>query len=143
MIDIYNLNWEKDNLEIPQNIKNWLLDNSSLTAKLKRIYPYFGVSIIKESLININNIAYIKREVHLCNDKTKLVYAISIIPTHCTNLINLGDKPLGEILFNHGKRLQIMVAKSGNLWGRKSIFSFQNQEVIVCEFFLDELFKKS
>ena len=138
MFDIYQINWHSNLTDIPENLENWLFDDMSLTAKLKQKYSNFAVEVISESQINNG---FIKREVKLCDGKIPVVYAISIIPQNAIELINLGNKPLGEILFNDGKRLKILVAKSGKFWGRKSIFSFQKQEVIVCEFFLDELLK--
>jgi chorismate-pyruvate lyase len=132
-----NLDWQKNYPNIPKNVENWLSDDSSLTAKLKNIYPNFNVKVINESVANDT----LTREVNLCDDGVPLVYAISKIPQNCLNLQNLGNKPLGEILFKNGKRVDISIAKNGDNWGRKSIFEFENEKVVVCEFFLPELFK--
>jgi len=129
-------NWQTENDSMPKDVESWLFDDNSLTAKLKNIYPKFRVEVVQESLKNGN----LQREVNLCDDKTPLVYAISLIPTSCTKLQNLGNTPLGEILFQNGKRLEITTAKDGENWGRKSIFAFENHHIIVCEFFLPTLF---
>jgi tRNA (cmo5U34)-methyltransferase len=132
-----NLDWQKSYPNVPKNVENWLFDDGSLTAKLKNIYPNFNVKVISESVENDT----LTREVNLCDADVPLVYAISQIPQNCLNLQNLGNKPLGEILFKNGKRIDISIAKNGENWGRKSIFEFENEKVVVCEFFLNNLIR--
>lgn len=131
-----NLVWQKDCKNIPNNIQNWLFDDDSLTRKLKQKYSGFQVKVLAENTINNT----LQREVYLCNDTTPLVYAISFIPIDCTQLQNLSNTPLGEILFQNGKRKEIFITEFKDIWGRKSLFNFENFEIIVCEFFLETLY---
>ena len=132
MIDIFALNWQNNIIDIPDDIKNWLFDDGSLTTKLKQEYPNFKVELLSE----IKDKDFIRREVNLCDDSQVLVNAISFIPQKCHKLQNLGNKPLGEIIFQNSKRLEIKIIKHNNIWGRKSVFLFEDFEVIVCEFFM-------
>jgi chorismate-pyruvate lyase len=70
-----------------------------------------------------------------------LIYAISQIPQNCLNLQNLGNKPLGEILFKNGKRVDISIAKNGENWGRKSILNLKMRKLLFVSFLVPELFK--
>lgn len=140
MIDIFAIDWQK-NKDIPLFIYDWIFDEHSLTSKLKDIYPNFRVQVLSENTLNIENIAFIRREVNLCDMSSPLVRAISFIPKECHELQNLGNTPLGEILFKQGERQNILVAKHNDIWARKSIFTFKNHNITVCEFFLKNLFE--
>ncbi len=104
------------------------------------------------------------RQVHLkCGDSI-CVYARSVIPLKTLQgkhkrLSFLGSKPLGEYLFSNPtlerKRIEWsqLPAKStlykmaipdetkrgGSVWGRRSLFSLDNKQLLVSEFFLPEL----
>ncbi len=101
------------------------------------------------------------REVVLCCDRIPLIFARTIIP-HSTlrgaghRLSQLGRKPLGELLFrDHSvlrSGLQVACVASGNamlkgirlksgkkdhsVWGRRSVFFFAGQPLLVSEMFL-------
>ncbi len=95
------------------------------------------------------------REVLLCGDDKPWVFARSIIPqTLCnSDFVNLNSQPLGQLIFNDKrfKRMPIEVSKmadtanflphlglpcSESLWGRRSVFSFEEQKMMVSEMFL-------
>jgi len=102
------------------------------------------------------------REVHLCCDNKPLVCARTIIPVSSLRgalrgLALLGNKPLGVVLFSdksmRRKPMEITSLKPGHkchawtqcmthttVWGRRSIFSLKQQELLVSEFFLPALF---
>jgi len=102
------------------------------------------------------------REVHLCCNNEPLVYARTIIPVSSLRgtlrgLALLGNKPLGAVLFSdksmRRKPMEVTSIKPGHkchiltqcmvhttVWGRRSIFSLKQQELLVSEFFLPALF---
>jgi chorismate--pyruvate lyase len=128
--------WKKTYPHIPQTAQYWLFDDNSLTTKLQKLYPNFQVKVIAETIQD----SYLQREVRLCDGDIPLVHAISLIPTDCGSLQNLGNTPLGEILFQKGQRLEIAITNKNGNWGRKSLFEFENYQIIVCEFFLPALY---
>lgn len=100
------------------------------------------------------------REVILYCDGIAQVYAQSWIPLayqnqHSQSLTSLGSKPLGEMIFKdpnltrntieiakftqqHGiaALCQYLELKLESCWGRRSVFSLQQQKLLVCEIFL-------
>jgi chorismate-pyruvate lyase len=143
-VDIFALSWHRVDNKIPNFIKTWLIDNDSLTRKLKKLHPDFLVKVLNEEDITIDyNILgeskVIKREVNLCAGDKKLIYAVSFIPKNCIDLINIGNQPLGEILFQNAIRESIEITKTQNTWGRRSIFLYKNHKIMVCEFFMPSL----
>ena len=107
------------------------------------------------------------REVVLCCDNTPLVFARTIIPntTLCgagRRLSRLGRKPLGELLFrdhsvlrshwqvtsvahDHSMFADIQNIQAKNtqtetgIWGRRSVFFFAGQPLLVSEMFLPSI----
>jgi len=97
------------------------------------------------------------REVILWGDNKPWVFARSIIPQRlCENdFTNLNTKPLGQLIFND-KRFermpfevtnmdsseaflaQLHLASDMNLWGRRSVFSFEDLKMSVSEIFLPD-----
>jgi len=102
------------------------------------------------------------REVLLYCDNKPVVYARTIIPVSSLRgalrgLALLGNKPLGAVLFAdksmRRKPMEITLLKpshkvykwtqsksAGAVWGRRSVFILRQQELLVSEFFLPELF---
>ena len=90
------------------------------------------------------------REVHLCIDNTPVVYARSILPTtSCTginrDLLQIGNKPLGEVLFKKGKAPILLrqiteIAHIG--YGRRSLYQLRGHPILITEFFLPTLLEK-
>lgn len=107
--------WQTDcSLPHPQ-LRQWLFDASSLTAKLKSLSSQFRVEVLFQQNIPCQHHELeflnlqptdtpIVREVLLWCDQVPWVYARSIIPLHALNkehqaLAQMGTNPLGEVLF--------------------------------------------
>ncbi|MDH5765453.1 MAG: chorismate lyase, partial [Gammaproteobacteria bacterium] len=105
-------------VDIPEEYKKWLFDDSSLTAKLtSKCNGKFRVEVLSEKRstptpdeIQVLGIRYrsqaIIRQVLLHCDDKPWVYARSVIPmTSLTGslkrLSKLGNKPLGAVLFSN------------------------------------------
>jgi len=101
------------NENIPEYVIAWLLDNQSLTAKLRNKYDDFCVNVLSQQennpyqcelkLLDINKKnTIIVREVELIGDSQAVVFARSVIPKtpDTEDILSIGSKPLGEILFN-------------------------------------------
>jgi chorismate--pyruvate lyase len=154
----------KHNSTINKTIKDWLLDESSLTQKLKHHTQHFRVNIIftgwkKPNLseakllqIPVFQFTFI-REVELICDDRLCVMARTVIPKKTLTakekkLLRLGTKPLGEYIFNHPqhKRLKFQIAKIAYppnqfYWGRRSIFLLRKNPLLVTEVFTNHLLK--
>ncbi len=95
------------------------------------------------------------REVILWGDNQPWVFARSIIPQKlCENdFINLNNKPLGQLIFNDKRfermpfevtnmspsnafQAQLQLSTEMDLWGRRSVFNFENLKMSVSEVFL-------
>lgn len=148
--------------------RDWLLEPNSLTAKLKSNATNFAVEVLSEQrfalsgpqkqLLNCSYSHAINREVLLICDGVAMVYAQSWLPISPAmeqqQLLGLGDKPLGDIIFQHPElsRTDIEIAyfdsrqfqhllpslkqSTASLWGRRSIFSLQQSHFLVAEVFL-------
>lgn len=155
MIDIKNLEWLplSEVGDVPQLVLDWLIDDLSLTAKLKEKFSDFSVSVIEQSIrtpfanesdaIDFNQNAVI-REVELIGDGSVVVFARSVIPQtpDTEELLLIGSRPLGEVLFNDPsiQRGQLEVTQAQGMWGRRSIFRVGKTKLLVCEFFFEALY---
>lgn len=115
------------------------------------------------SLLQANGqTTYQIREIVLCGDEQPWVFARSVIPQAIieAELSNLGSEPLGKRLFNDKRFIrsefqvctlpfeqfsQHLAEQSDsqlkndikqNLWGRRSVFTFESHHLIVAEVFL-------
>lgn len=160
-----------DSVTVPDAyLKNWLLDTGSLTERLQSQCRQFSVAVIGQRPIpldleelnqldgkNSNSLKWHVREVMLLGDGRPWVFARSIIPQSLCegDLAQLGNKPLGKIIFNDSRfsrsGFQLCQVKNPNqwltgigvhnrtsLWGRRSVFSFENLKMSVAEVFLPE-----
>ena len=140
---------------IPAHVLPWLLDNSSLTAKLKNKYSDFHVNVISQVentpygcelklLGDIEDETIIVREVELIGAEQPVVFARSVIPkTIDTNkLLAIGTKPLGEFLFDDPliSRDQLEVGQHLGTWARRSTFVVGSTKLLVSEIFLEKLY---
>ena len=143
------------NENIPEHVIVWLLDNKSLTAKLRNKYDDFCVNVLSQQennpykcelkLLDINKKnAIIVREVELIGDSQAVVFARSVIPktSDTEDILAIGSKPLGEILFNDQtiKRGHLEVGKYSNTWARRSTFTIAKTKLLVSEIFLEYLY---
>lgn len=147
---------------VPRSWRTWLLDNGSLTIKLKRLGE-FKVKVLKTSFsrctrsearalgIKPRQNVYI-REVALYVNQQPIVYARSIIPRHTLlagtrELLLLENRSIGEILFNHNfmqrEAIQVKQGLMNNetTWARRSIFKLNNNPLLISEFFTKAILK--
>lgn len=159
---------------LPPDIDQWLLDPGSLTTKLRQHTSAFNVRVLhhgpgllsedeRELLDQYADGAQV-REVLLCAGTTPWVFARSLIPatgtasSTLTQLQSIGNKPLGEALFNtpavrrgpfqvscfsQSSRIATLdhthavnKVSAGTLWGRRRIFWVGSIPVLVAEVFL-------
>lgn len=153
-------------------LRNWLLDTSSLTERLQSKCRQFSLQLLGQRLISPELEEYQTlrrpdveqsaqqwqiREVVLLGDGVPWVFARSVLPNSLCNadLAGLGNKPLGQILFNDSRfqrspfELTQFPANSAfhnslglqtllPLWGRRSLFSYQSYNMMVAEVFLPD-----
>lgn len=125
--------WQKPlQQSIDANLKQWLLDPSSLTARLKQHCQSFRVELLGQVIqscaieeANEDIIAgeqVLVREVLLYCDDIPQVFARSLLPLRSLKgqqqeLANLGTQSLGQVLFNHPdlQRKNIEIAEFNNV----------------------------
>jgi len=82
--------------------------------------------------------------VFLYGDNEPVVFARSIIPKNpiTDSIMEIGNKPLGEILFTDPNILRepIEVTFQNDIWGRRSVFVMNNSRILVSEFFLEKIY---
>ena len=140
---------------IPEHVSRWLLDNQSLTHKLKEKYNDFRVNVLSQEqnspyecelklLGSITNLKIIVREVELMGSERAVVNARSLIPLtdDTKDILKIGSRPLGEILFNDPeiKRGHLEVGSFNNSWARRSTFTISKTNLLVTEIFLESLY---
>lgn len=155
MINTQHLIWSDLSAtnHVPKIVQTWLRDDESLTAKLKQKFADFEVRVLlqekqtphqHERLIITNTDNYVVREVALLGDGVAMVFARSVIPlTNDTqDLLNIGSKPLGEVLFNDAtiERGKLEITQTADIWGRRSTFTVGTTRLLVSEFFLASLY---
>jgi chorismate--pyruvate lyase len=101
---------------LPTPLKAWLLDEGSLTARLKNHCGNFQVKVIGEQqqscsaaescdLIKVGEPVLVREVILYCDDVPQ-VFARSLLPLASLTgaeqiLANLGEQPLGQVLFNN------------------------------------------
>jgi chorismate--pyruvate lyase len=90
------------------------------------------------------------REVYLCIDDIPVVFARSILPTSSStginrDLLQIGNRPLGEVLFKNGKAPILLrqiteIAHIG--FGRRTLYQLRGHPILISEFFLPALLEK-
>lgn len=170
------LHW-RDDLSIQEKpddkrLHNLLFQNGSLSRSIEELCNgTFNIELQNESwstpmleeneLLTLidNEITFIRKSWLKCDDK-KLVYARTVIPRityegESQDLMKLGNKPLGNILFSDNKtyRTNMQYAKiplhhelhkqatldtniMTELWGRQSLFYINKNSLLVTEVFL-------
>lgn len=161
------------NFSIPEPMLCWLLDPASLTARLiAACQGRFHVQVLSqtwqtpfhnESLrlgIRTRQVALV-REVRLYCDETPWVFARTVIPRSSLTgkrryLANLGNRPLGAVLFAdpfmHRDQFELACIRPGEylyhravdstnpqpgeIWGRRSAFYLSGKPLLVNEIFL-------
>ena len=159
---IKNDNWYADNAytrnKIPKKLKEYVASKGSLTKKLITLSDNnFEVNVLAQNLSlpyyheqlilaqNLYKWAMI-REVELKIYGEAIVYARSIIPLSLilkgqSGLANLGQKPLGHLLFRHGQtdvsKREFMNAGT-EIYARRTPYHYLNSKVLVSEVFLPQ-----
>ncbi|MBE8189753.1 MAG: chorismate lyase [Candidatus Thioglobus sp.] len=156
MINTQNLVWAdlQSVKNVPAKALNWLADEQSLTAKLRHKFADFGLNVISQTqtIPNKNEAKILDfsgqvlvREVALLGGGRAVVFARSVIPitTDTKDLLEIGTQPLGEILFNNTniKRGKMQIAQAQNAWGRRRVFTIGETQLLVAEFFLEDLYE--
>lgn len=161
---------------MPASLASWLTDTGSLTRRLTlHSQDDFSVHLLGNHWIkpltnecpildiSMNELAY-QREVRLMDGDMANVYARTVIPRSTFMAMpyrfnNLGNKPLGELLFTspfiERGTIEVACLKAGQwlyemalleeayrpdeLWGRRSIFNISGKKLLVNEIFLPTL----
>ncbi|QBY04036.1 chorismate lyase [Thalassotalea sp. HSM 43] len=167
-----DVNWvSAEHAPTTARLNDWLLDPTSLTARLKAQCVDFKVELLgqrieacqpHEANADIEQGEQVLvREVVLFCDAVPHVFARSLLPLKSLTgdqqqLANLGEQPLGQVLFNNPKlhREVVQVAEIApslrvcelanmldlrvdhNLWGRRSLFYIEQKPLMVAEVFL-------
>ncbi|MEY2706442.1 MAG: hypothetical protein RI905_191 [Pseudomonadota bacterium] len=143
---------------VPQIWQDWLSDAGSLTQLISnRTESSVSVEVLtdhNQNLLNDEALLFNKplkhcriREVYLCVNDVPVVFARSVLPTSSSTGVNrdvlqLGSKPLGEVLFKKGKApilLRQITEVPGLGWGRRSLYQLRGHPILISEFFLPEL----
>ena len=142
-------------LSIPNShLASWLLNTGSLTQRLKSHCEEFRVQVVSQRQ-RVQN--WQVREVILHGNNQPWVLARSVIPQALCekDFLDLGDKPLGHLIFNDNRfsrepfQLLCMQPTSqflhayglphmATIWGRRSVFRFQQHAMMVAELFLPQ-----
>lgn len=142
---------------------DWLQTPGSLTRRLQAISDgTFEVRIISEgwvfrtvSVSGLSRSAAVKqmmwsRQVVLGGRGESWVAAHSLIPVSSLKgrqrqLIHLGNRPLGGFLFKQPslRRGESEICQVANVWGRRSLFFLEDRPLLVAEFFLPDLIRRT
>tara|TARA_B100002019_G_scaffold137582_1_gene118569 strand:- start:11 stop:493 length:483 start_codon:yes stop_codon:yes gene_type:complete len=152
-------NWtdiENIDQKVSAEVRSWLLEKGPITQRIK-LTEEFKLQIIcdEEKEVPDSELKFLKfeskknrlREVLLHGNNTPRVYARSVIPNETIEngfrkLGELGNKPLGDILFNknifkkeHTQYASFKINKN-TFWGRKARYTVKNYPFSVMEVFL-------
>ncbi|MBU2099403.1 MAG: chorismate lyase [Gammaproteobacteria bacterium] len=142
---------------------DWLQTPGSLTKRLQSISAgTFVVRVISEGWTyrtvagtGLSGSAAMKqmmwsRQVVLGGFGENWVAAHSLIPVSSLKgrqrqLIHLGSRPLGGFLFKQPslQRGDPEICQFNSVWGRRSLFFLENRPLLVAEFFLPDLIRRS
>lgn len=161
---------------LSEELSAWLFETGSFTERLRRFCPHrLKVQLLEQrwarplpgetKALKLTRQGYVWiREVRLFCDARPWVFARTSIPPstlrgRCRRLMYLGDRPLGDVLFNDSslERGEVQVAhiiashylyqralgdcsnRPNALWGRRSVFRSDGRSLLVCEIFLPGL----
>lgn len=112
---VNNLSTHELNNSIRETILDWLLEPSSLTARLKNLCSEFRVEVLGQQISTCSELEandditvgeeVLVREVLLFCDNKPQVFARSLLPLKSLTgeekkLAELGEQPLGQVIFN-------------------------------------------
>lgn len=142
---------------------HWLRAGGSLTQKLQAISEgSFNVRVVSEGWVyrtvsgtGLSGSIAMKqmmwsRHVILGGFGENWVAAHSLIPASTLKgrqrqLIHLGNRPLGGFLFKQPslQRGESEICQIKGIWGRRSLFFLENRPLLVAEFFLPDLIRRT
>lgn len=158
---------------IPQAAQSWIYEPGSLTQRLRSVHGQLvSVKILfhqwKKPFLSERRLLWVPhnqycliREVLLCAGDIPLILARTVIPSNTLTgtqriLSNLGNRPLGEVIFSYPKlqRLEMdvtcispenwsrqligIVPINQPLWGRRTVYAIRQRQMLVSEFFLPD-----
>jgi chorismate--pyruvate lyase len=167
--------WNNTALGAETELMSWLRDHGSLTRRIVQRCERFAVRNVKDGLARISldesallgiaprQLAW-SREVFLCADDQPVVFAHSAcagLRGAWQSVRNLGNKPLGAVLFSHPlisrqplhyralnahhplyrRAAGVLYDPPGRLWARRSLFYLHNEPLLVTEVFLPSILK--
>lgn len=160
--------------KLPDNAQSWTYESGSLTQRLRSFYgDAVAVKVLlqrwhkpflsERRLLKLPEHQYsLTREVLLHANSKPLILARTIIPASTVkaakgNLSQLGNRPLGEIIFSYPKLERIAmdvtlinpstwtqsaITEAGinqSIWGRRTVYAIAHKQILVSEFFLPEI----
>ena len=182
--DIFEPEWRSTaqlvHADLNDAMRDWLLDEGSLTRRVMRSCANsFSVRVLDQSwgiplATELDTLGMVPgtsawiRQVELLCGTVPWVFARTLIPASslegdARRLADLGNRPLGEVLFSDPKarRGQVEVAKllphhalypyalvhvasdPGHLWGRRTLYYLEERPLLVNEIFLPDLPQES
>ena len=171
LADFTDMTWQPaiEAKHIPEALREMILDQNSLTRRLKQLHNNeFFVRVIshewqnpapsEKAFLNCDDQQASIREVLLFGSGRPVVFARSVLPESSLTgnnevLLNLGEKPLGEYIFNQPglRRGPIEITniparrfnshldfeyETETAWARRSLFYLKEKPISVCEVFL-------
>jgi len=134
---------------LPVMAWHWLTYSKSLTERLQKFTrDRIQFRLVQNWKINNEKIWIRKSEWHFENAvwiKADLLMSDSSVNQNTKQLLNINQKPIGEILFQDPKLKRsdfLFYQHTENLtWSRKSIFHFKQQPIELIETFYPAFFK--
>ncbi len=167
--------WNSAVQSAEKNLRPWLNDHGSLTLRIQQRCDHFSVRKVRDGLSRIaldespllglapQQLAW-SREVFLCADARPVVFAHSACAAKDLRgawqaVRNLGNKPLGALLFSHPKIVRqplhykalnaqhplfrraavVLSEPPDRLWARRSLFYLHDAPLLVTEVFLPKI----
>jgi len=154
--------WTYEAGSLTQRLRSFYGNSVAVNVLFQRWQSPF---LSERRLLNLPEHCYcLTREVLLHADGKPLILARTIIPRDTikvakSNLSHLGNRPLGEIIFSYPKlqRLDLNISlvtpdiwtqpaiAAGHinqpLWGRRTVYSIAQRQMLVSEFFLPNVLK--
>ncbi|WP_455480400.1 chorismate lyase [Bartonella sp. B12(2025)] len=149
------LKWLSDqDPQVPENIRDWLMESGSMTLRLKKHCTCIHVEPQRECFITWDELKeeaehlpksarYWLREVILMGDNQPWLLGRTVIPQetlleHNQAIMHLGNIPLGHYLFSSDKltRDYIHIGQQDALWARRSRLRLTGKPLLLTELFL-------
>ncbi|SFO06232.1 chorismate lyase [Xenorhabdus japonica] len=145
-----------DEVNLPENISDWLLEVGSMTRRFEQYCQRVSVSPFRECFITAEELGgeskhlhfsekYWLREIVLYGDGIPWLLGRTVIPVETLTgpdrqLVDVGTVPLGRYLFsgNNLTRDYIQIGRQENCWARRSLLRLSGKPLLLTEIFLSE-----